>query len=367
MQRNANRLKVVTIVGARPQFIKAATVSRAISQRDGAIEILVHTGQHYDPNMSDVFFDEMEIRRPDHYLGIGGGLHGAMTGRQLEKIEEVLLSERPDWVLVYGDTNSTLAGALAASKLHVPVAHVEAGLRSFNRRMPEEINRVVTDHIADLLFAPTESARRSLMAEGVPPGKIRVVGDVMYDAVLHYAARATKPSWFDETDLEPGGFVLCTIHRAENTEEVGRLSSIFLGLGMSGLPIVLPLHPRTRLKMSDAGIFPPANVRVVEPVGYLDMVWLESHATAIATDSGGVQKEAYFHRKPCVVLRDETEWTELVDIGCNIVVGVDPAAISEGLNRPVETLDFSNSFYGQGNAAKIVVDEIFAAAAEGSP
>lgn len=354
-------MKIATVVGARPQFIKAATVSRAIAESGRAREVLIHTGQHYDQNMSDVFFDEMGIPKPDYHLGIGGGLHGAMTGRQLEKIEEVLMIERPECVLVYGDTNSTLAGALAASKLHIPVVHVESGLRSFNRRMPEEINRVVTDHLADLLFCPSTPARDNLASEGIDLRKVRIVGDVMCDAAVYYSARAFKPVWLKEIKTAEFGFALCTIHRAENTEDSERLRSIFLGLQASKQPIILPLHPRTRARMKEADIYPSANVHLVEPVGYLEMVWLESRADVIVTDSGGIQKEAYFHQKPCVVLRDETEWMELVDAGCNVLVGVDPDAIRDGLERRTSSLDFSVPFYGTGHAAGLVVEGILSA------
>lgn len=358
-----SRRKVLTIVGARPQFIKAATVSRVLAKR-GIDEVLVHTGQHYDPDMSGVFFEQMAIPRPRYDLGVGGGQHGAMTGRQLEKIEEVLLREMPYCVLVYGDTNSTLAGALAAAKLHIPIAHVESGLRSFNRKMPEEINRVVTDHVSDILFAPTKTARDNLLREGISEQKIRVVGDVMFDAALYYAERAKKPAWFDQSDRLAGEFVLCTIHRAENTDDPTRLQSIFDGLSTSMLPVVLPLHPRTRSRLAELALTPPDTVHVVDPVGYLEMVWLEMNCVAVATDSGGVQKEAYFHRKPCVVLRNETEWTELVEAGCNVVAGVEAASISAALARPMQGLDFSQCFYGTGNAAERVVDDLVAAGLE---
>ena len=241
-------MKLLTVIGARPQFIKAATVSRVIAGRDDITEVLVHTGQHYDANMSDIFFQEMCIPKPDYHLGIGGGGHGRMTGRQLEAIEQVLLAEKPDYVLVYGDTNSTLAGSLAAVKLHIPVAHVEAGLRSFNRRMPEEINRVLTDHAADLLFAPTETAVANLRKEGLPSDRIRLSGDVMYDAALFYRDLARRPDWFTTQGLEEGAFVLATVHRSENTDDPARLAAIFAGLAQSELPVVLPLHPRTRAR-----------------------------------------------------------------------------------------------------------------------
>lgn len=343
----------MTVLGARPQFIKAAAVSRAIAQQAGLQERIIHTGQHYDPDMSDIFFDEMDIPRPTHQLGTGGGSHGAMTGDQLRSIEAILLEERPDWVLVYGDTNSTLAGALAAAKLHIPVAHVEAGLRSFNRRMPEEINRVLTDHIADILFAPTPVAGKQLAREGVAEDQIHIIGDVMLDAALHYRDRARRPAWFEEMGLQEGGFHLCTIHRAENTDDPDRLKNILSGLATSDLPIVLPLHPRTRKTLARLQLSPAANIRLVDPVGYLEMVWLERHCQAVITDSGGVQKEAYFHGKPCITLRDETEWIELVELGVNTLVGADAEAISRALNN-LPVCPSSGDLYGDGQAAQLV-------------
>jgi len=348
-------MKIVTVIGARPQFIKAATVSRAVAAQDGIVEVIVHTGQHYDANMSDIFFEQLSIPKPDYHLGIGGGLHGAMTGRQLEKIEVVLIAEKPDYVLVYGDTNSTLAGALAAAKLHIPVAHVEAGLRSFNRRMPEEINRVLTDHVSTLLFAPTETANTNLLAEGIDADRIHIVGDVMYDAALFYKERAIKPEWFDEIGVADGQFVLCTIHRAENTDDSKRLRGIFQGLADSDLSIVLPLHPRTKEKLRELKFEIPANVHIVEPVGYLEMVWLEMHCRIIATDSGGVQKEAYFHGKPCVTLRDETEWVELVTLGANLLVGASASKIAAALvARPLTVIP--SNIYGHGDSAVRIIN-----------
>ncbi|SFQ42116.1 UDP-GlcNAc3NAcA epimerase [Geopseudomonas sagittaria] len=351
-------MKILTVIGARPQFIKAAVVSRALSEhRPDVREILVHTGQHYDTNMSEVFFEELHIPRPDYNLGIGGGTHGQNTGRMLEKIEELLLSEKPDWTLVYGDTDSTLAGALAAAKQHVPVAHIEAGLRSFNRRMPEEINRVLTDHLASLLFAPTDIARANLLREGVEPDSIRVVGDVMYDAALYYQARARKPAWFDALDIPIDAFVLCTIHRAENTDDPICLRGILAGLEGSELPVILPLHPRTRGKLESMALRLPANIRAVDPVGYLEMAWLEAHCKLIATDSGGVQKEAYFHRKPCVTLRGETEWVELVSHGCNLIAGHSPEAIM----AHIKSCQFPagiDGLYGNGESAPLIARSI---------
>lgn len=296
-------------------------VSRVLRAKPGVREILVHTGQHFDDNMSEVFFRELDIPKPDYHLGIGGGTHGQNTGRMLEAIERVLMEEKPDWVLVYGDTDSTLAGALAAAKLHVPVAHVEAGLRSFNRRMPEEINRVLTDHIADLLFAPTEVAVRNLLREGIPPDRVHWVGDVMYDAALYYGEKAEKQSRIlSRLGLKPKSYILATIHRAENTDDPVRLEVLLQALAEvhREIPVVFPVHPRTRKRAEAFGLGPLLNtVMAVDPVGYLDMVMLERNARLIATDSGGVQKEAFFHKVPCVTLREETEWMELVEAGWN--------------------------------------------------
>lgn len=343
-------MKIVTIIGARPQFIKAAAVSRKIAERENIQEVLVHTGQHYDANMSDIFFEELSIPRPHYHLGIGGGHHGEMTGRMLGAIESVLLDEKPDWVLVYGDTNSTLAGALAAVKLHIPVAHIEAGLRSFNRRMPEEINRVLTDHASDLLLAPTRIAMSNLSTEGVAQKKCHLVGDVMYDASLFYRDRARKPIWFAELGIAPSEFVLATIHRAENTDDLVRLAGIMQGLGSAGLPVILPLHPRTRGKLREYGITLSANLHAVEPVGYLEMIWLEANCALVATDSGGVQKEAYFFQKPCVTLRNETEWVELVETGWNVLAGVDAEKIGEAISTARVTDDWM-PIYGLGDAS----------------
>ncbi|HOW67892.1 MAG TPA: UDP-N-acetylglucosamine 2-epimerase (non-hydrolyzing) [Candidatus Paceibacterota bacterium] len=318
-------MTLVTIIGARPQFIKAAVVSHAIRRIPGIREVLVHTGQHYDDNMSAVFFQELEIPEPAHNLGIGSGSHGAQTGRQLLAIEETLLREKPDCVLVYGDTNSTLAGALAAAKLNVPIAHVEAGLRSFNRSMPEEINRVLTDHCASLLFAPTDLAVQNLIREGIPQHAIHRVGDVMFDVALHFAHKAEQQSRvLTRLDLIPKQFVLATIHRAANTDDPVRLKNILDGLEQVArvIPVVFPIHPRTRVILEKQGRLPELSnntpqLKVIAPVGYLDMLMLEKNAAVIATDSGGVQKEAFFYQTPCVTLRDETEWRELIDSGWN--------------------------------------------------
>lgn len=355
-------MKIVTVIGARPQFIKAAAVSRVIHRTDGIRELIIHTGQHYDEGMSQVFFDELDIPAPSHHLGIGSASHGAQTGRMLEAIESILLKERPDWVLVYGDTNSTLAGALAAVKLHIPVAHVEAGLRSFNRRMPEEMNRILTDHASDLLFAPTDVAVANLRNEGVDEKRIHLVGDVMYDAVLYYGRKAQTDSVIVETlGLDPSGYVLATIHRAENTDDPTRLRAIIDGFSevAQTLPVVLPLHPRTEKALKQHELLAVARQRLTltEPVGYLDMVQLERNAAVIATDSGGVQKEAYFHEVACVTLRDETEWVELVDTGWNrLVPPEDAETIRNAILEAVGTRGQPVALYGGGQAAEHVVE-----------
>ncbi len=329
------KLKIVTVVGARPQFVKVAPVSRAIvalarTQQMDIEEILVHTGQHYDHKMSQVFFDELGIAPPAYNLNIGSGPQGAQTGEMLRKCEEVLVERRPDVVLVYGDTNSTLAGALAAAKLHIPVAHVEAGLRSFNRRMPEEVNRVLTDHVSQLLLVPTETARQNLLAEGITHG-VELVGDVMYDAVQqHREVAAQQSRALAELGLQPQTYFMATIHRAENTDDPERLRSIVSAFESLAdqKPIVWPLHPRTRKIMTDLAILPTkANVRMIEPAPYLDMLMLVSNAALVLTDSGGLQKEAQWLEIPCVTLRDETEWIETVASGWNCLAGAKEDAI----------------------------------------
>lgn len=360
-------MNILTVVGARPQFIKAATVSRAVKDRDDqTAEVIVHTGQHYDDNMSAVFFDELDIPEPDYNLGIGSAPHGEQTGRMMEAIEKVTIDESPDAMLVYGDTNSTIAGALVASKLHVPVAHVEAGLRSFNRRMPEEVNRILTDHASDLLFAPTDTAMGNLEAEGLSGRAVRV-GDVMYDAAVYYAERTDMSDLLAETLGEtPESFILATIHRAENTDDENRLRIIFEALTSvaSDVPVVLPLHPRTRKVLNNRGMLRAVqdSIVLIDPVGYLQMIALEQAAAAIVTDSGGVQKEAYFHGAPCVTLRDETEWTELVDVGCNVVVPPHSAeAVIEAIHTAVsEPFTAPPGLYGDGNSAGMILDHIAA-------
>ncbi|WP_298769011.1 non-hydrolyzing UDP-N-acetylglucosamine 2-epimerase [uncultured Shewanella sp.] len=349
-------MKIVTVIGARPQFVKAAVVSRWFEKYSGIVEIIIHTGQHYDVNMSDVFFEEMRIPKPTYNLEVGGTSHGAMTGQQLEKIESILFSEAPDYLLVYGDTNSTLAGALAAAKMNIPVIHIEAGLRSFNKEMPEEINRILTDHMADILLAPTSVAKENLISEGISAEKIFVVGDVMYDAALYYKNICLKPDWFDTYKLKVNEFVLCTIHRADNTDNVESLNSILRGLASTSMYVVLPLHPRTLHRINKFNISIPANVCVVEPVGYLEMVWLEINCKLVVTDSGGVQKEAYFHNKFCITLREETEWVELINSGYNVLVGADTSKISEELECVKEFKSKNDDFYGTGNAGNHIVN-----------
>lgn len=349
-------MKVVTIVGARPQFIKAAAVSRVLRKRHR--EVLVHTGQHYDYEMSGIFFDGLELPRPDINLGVGSGSHGAQTGTMLRSVEEVLLAERPDVLLIYGDTNSTLAGALSASKLCVPVAHIEAGLRSFNRRMPEEINRIVADHLSDLLLCPSPSAVQNLASEGITRN-VRLVGDVMLD-ILNWAKQrlAEKPSGIlDRLGLTPQRYILATLHRSENTDDVVRLSEILNALNSTAEPIVFPAHPRTRKAMTNAQTNWRVgdHLRLIDPVGYLDMVALAGSARAILTDSGGLQKEAYWLGVACLTMRDETEWVETVNAGWNMLVGSDSRRIDEAV-RTFKPAGLRPALYGDGFAAKKCVD-----------
>jgi len=356
------KIKIVAIVGARPQFIKAAAVSRAIRSEyaDQITEVLVHTGQHYDDNMSRVFFDDLDIPKPKYNLAIIATRHGEMTGRMLERIESILLAERPDWVLVYGDTNSTLAGALAAIKLHMRVAHVEAGLRSFNMKMPEEVNRILTDRISSLLFCPSGYSVANLASEGITKG-VYNVGDVMYDTSLFYGQKAEMVSHILEIlSLIKGSFILATCHRAENTDNRERLSQILSGLAnvSKSIPVIFPLHPRTRKIISSHGLESTlGDVTVIEPLPYLDMLRLEAAARLVVTDSGGVQKEAYFFGIPCVTLREETEWIETIQAGWNRLVRANSEEIAHNI------LTFSNPlnrphFYGDGRAAYRIVNLI---------
>jgi UDP-N-acetylglucosamine 2-epimerase len=349
-------MKVLTVIGARPQFIKAATVSNKI-RLNGNTEILVHTGQHYDNNMSDIFFEELGIPKPDYNLNIGSSNHGHQTGNMLIALEDIYLKEKPDIVLVYGDTNSTLAGSLCASKLLIPVAHVEAGLRSFNKAMPEEQNRILTDHISDLLFTPTLTAVNNLKNENVTKG-VHNVGDVMYDAINLFKERAKKVSTIIEKfDLAPNSYVLSTIHRAENTNSIERLTSILSALSSCGKKIVLPLHPRTKKFIEEYHLHIGDNIKIIDPVGYLDMISLQENSQKIVTDSGGVQKEAYFLKKPCITMRDETEWVETVENGWNVIVGSDSNKIMNALENFNPTGTPASAF-GNGDSSSIITQII---------
>ncbi|PJE48061.1 MAG: UDP-N-acetylglucosamine 2-epimerase (non-hydrolyzing) [Sediminibacterium sp.] len=351
-------MKIVTIIGARPQFIKAAVISRAIREKGSLIEVIVHTGQHFDKNMSDVFFEEMEIPKPDYNLNINGLTHGAMTGQMLEKIEDVLIKEKPDWVLVYGDTNSTLAGALAAKKLNIKLTHVEAGLRSFNISMPEEINRILTDRISNILFCPSNSAINNLHNEGYSNIECKIIecGDVMKDAAMFYSNKAQKPN----INL-PLDFVLCTIHRAENTDDSVCLKSIFNALEIisSKCLVVIPLHPRTKAKLELINYdFKNSPIRFISPVGYLEMVWLIKNCRLVMTDSGGLQKEAYFFNKYCITLRNETEWLELVNNNYNFLCGSNENLICQTFDKVMldsGTNHFKNDLFGNGNSAEMII------------
>lgn len=345
--------RIFTIVGARPQFVKAAVVSRML-KKYGIAEVMVHTGQHFDANMSTIFFEEMEIPKPQYNLNINGLTHGAMTGRMMESIEQLLLAEQPDAVMVFGDTNSTLAGALAAKKLDIPVIHVEAGLRSFNNKMPEEINRIITDRIADILFCPTENAVKNLKNEGFDhfPVKIFKNGDVMQDVAQYYAPKAAlKSTIIEELGLKQ--FVLATIHRQENTDDIQKLKQIMDGLNaiQHDIPVVLPLHPRTEHILNHYHI--RSKCHLIKPVGYFDMIRLLQSCQLVITDSGGVQKEAFFFGKHCITLRDETEWVELVDHGFNTLVGTDQTMLLAAYHAMKnKKSDFSIDLYGNGTAAE---------------
>lgn len=354
-------MKVVTVLGARPQFIKASVVSHALAQTGLLTEVIIHTGQHFDVNMSDVFFEELGIDKPAYQLDIHGGGHGEMTGRMLIAIEKVLSAERPAALLVYGDTNSTLAGALAAAKLHIPVAHVEAGLRSFNMTMPEEINRILTDRISRWLFTPTTVAVAHLQREGVAVNKIIPVGDVMFDVALHHGKRISADGGLlGQLGLKASGYILATIHRAENTDHPDRLAAIVDALEAvtEDMPVVWPLHPRTRRVLQESGRLESLaqKVTLIDPVGYLDMVQLEKYAALIATDSGGVQKEAFFYQVPCVTLRDETEWVELVKAGWNRLASPESAQqLTEAIRAALGSVGQDIKPYGNGDAAHKIV------------
>jgi UDP-GlcNAc3NAcA epimerase len=355
-------MKILTIIGARPQFVKAAVLSRIIAEQKDIEEVLVHTGQHYDTNMSEIFFEEMSIPKPNYNLQVKSKFHGEMTGKMMTEIEKVAMQENPDWILVYGDTNSTLAGALVASKMHIKLAHVEAGLRSFNNRMPEEINRILTDRVSNILFCSTDNAVKNLKEEGFEKfedKKVIKTGDIMLDASIYYASKSRKPD-----PNMPAEFNLCTIHRADNTDDAQKLSTIFESLNTIGseTKIVLPIHPRTKALLSELNAefekeYP--NILFFEPFGYFDMIWCLQHAKYVITDSGGLQKEAYFFKKPCMTLRDETEWVELVDYGYNVLSRIEKKEILENYSR-LKTIkkDFSEQLYGDGKTGELILKEL---------
>lgn len=360
-------MKLITIIGARPQFIKAAPFSEVFRKEN--TEILIHTGQHYDSNMSDIFFEELGIPKPGYNLEVGSGSHGAQTGRMLEKIENIILKEMPDGVLVYGDTNSTLAGALAASKLHIPVFHIEAGLRSYNKLMPEEQNRVLTDHISDLLLCPTQTAVDNLKLEGITSGVINT-GDIMYDAVIRNITisevKYSEQAWFASLkndnqkipDINIKNYYLATIHRAENTDNTKKLLDIFTAFGKMDKPVLMPLHPRTRKLIAEQNI-PTQNVIIINPVGYLLMLYLTAHAYMVLTDSGGLQKEAYFLQTPCTTLRDQTEWVETLNNEWNVLSQIDVASILKAAHRELTCIEHPQPMlFGDGHAAEYICREI---------
>lgn len=375
--------KIITIIGARPQIIKASALSRAIKNHYNAVltEIIVHTGQHYDENMSRLFFDELSIPQPAYNLNVGSGSHGLQTARMLEGLEEIFLKEKPDAVVVYGDTNSTIAGALAAVKIHIPVVHIEAGLRSFNKAMPEEINRIACDHMSTLLFTPTQSGIENLINEGFDLTDLSAIsvdrpavyhcGDIMYDNSLHFSAVSDEKSTIlAELGISKNEFILCTIHRDGNTDIKENLTAIFEGLltiqDESGLAIVLPLHPRTKFKLKEnlelavyERVLANPHIKIIEPVGFLDVIALEKNATMIVTDSGGLQKEAFFFQKPCIILRPQTEWVEIVENGNALLVGASKSKIEEAYRLLSTKNDYTYpSFYGDGAAAEFICDKI---------
>lgn len=347
-------MKIVTVLGARPQFIKAAPLSKTLRRKHE--EIIVHTGQHYDYQMSDVFFEELGIPKPNYNLRVGSKQHGKQIGEMLVGVEDILLKEKPDWVLVYGDTNSTLAGALAASKLNIPIAHVEAGLRSYNRTMPEEINRILTDHMATLLFCPTNQAVKNLVREGIIEGVVRT-GDVLADALFFYAKRVEHTGILKKFQYKSKSYILATIHRAENTNDPTRLEEIIEAFALIEGQIVLPLHPRTKKFLQDLHITVSKNVKIIDPVGYLEMILLEKESQLILTDSGGIQKEAYLCKVPCVTMRDETEWVETVHTGWNTLVGANKEAIVTAVLKYRENPmpEYCSDLYGNGRASEEIV------------
>ena len=353
-------IKILTIIGARPQIIKAATLSRRIKNHYSSKveEVLVHTGQHYDENMSAVFFKDMDIPKPKYNIGMGGLSQSAMTGRMMEGLEGICLKENPDWVVVYGDTNSTLAGALVASKLHIKLVHVEAGLRSHNMNMPEEVNRILTDRVSNLLFCPTNLAVKNLEAEGFnnfPTAKIKHVGDIMYEGAMHFSKQSKKPE--ELNNIHHKNYVLATIHRAETTNNVENLKSVIKALNTINetTPVILPIHPRTRSSIRDHNL--EVTFEMINPVGYLEMLWLIQNCSLVITDSGGLQKEAYFFEKCCLTIRTQTEWKELIEGGNNILVGYDVNKILSEFNTQRKFVS-SGRLYGKGNTAELILNEI---------
>ena len=375
--------KIITVIGARPQIIKAAAISRAIKNNfsDKILEVIVHTGQHYDENMSQIFFEELEIPFPNFNLNVGSGSHGEQTAKMLEGLENIYMQEKPDAVIVYGDTNSTIAGALAASKIHIPVIHIEAGLRSFNKAMPEEINRIACDHMSTLLFTPSETGHRNLLNEGIKNDqkeaasidnpKIYLCGDIMYDNSLYFSAVSEQKSKIlKELEITTDEFILCTIHRDTNTDDTANLNAIFRALlriqKTSNLKIVLPLHPRTKEKLNynlDENLLTELNqnknFKIIPPLGFLDIISLEKNARLIITDSGGLQKEAFFFQKPCVILREQTEWIEIVENGNALIAGANELKIISSVETLIKRTDFTYpNLYGDGNAANFICKKI---------
>lgn len=353
-------MKILTIIGARPQFIKAVSFSRYLKSSPDIQEIILHTGQHYDNNMNDNFFSELDIPRPDYNLGVGSDTHARQTAKMMIGIEDIALKEKPDFILIYGDTNSTIAGALAGAKIHIPVIHIEAGLRSYDREIPEEINRVVSDSISTILFCPTETAVNNLKKEGITNG-VYNVGDIMLETYLFYKNKALKnSSILNRLNLKPKEYILCTIHRASNTDNIINLKNIFIGLTDSKGIVILPIHPRTKKIINQDKSIKKSigkNINIIEPVGYFDMISLEANAKKIVTDSGGVQKEAYFNKIPCITLRENTEWVETIEQGVNQLVGVDPGKIKESINNfyPQEQ-DYSKQLYGDGKTSEKIIE-----------
>ena len=375
--------KIITVIGARPQIIKAAAISRAIKNNfsDKILEVIVHTGQHYDENMSQIFFEELEIPFPNYNLNVGSGSHGEQTAKMLEGLENIYMQEKPDAVIVYGDTNSTIAGALAASKIHIPLIHIEAGLRSFNKAMPEEINRIACDHMSTLLFTPSETGHRNLLNEGIKNDqkeaasidnpKIYLCGDIMYDNSLYFSAMSEQKSEIlKELEITTDEFILCTIHRDTNTDDTANLNAIFRALlriqKTSNFKIVLPLHPRTKDKMTSnldnsllLEITQNRNIKIIQPLGFLDIISLEKNARLIITDSGGLQKEAFFFKKPCVILREQTEWIEIVENGNAVIAGANELKIISSVETLIKRTDFTYpNLYGDGNAANFICKKI---------